>query len=307
MTTTRRDALIRLATLAGATLVSAPAREAKAQAPAAPTGAAPAGAAPPPVTGQPAPAAPQPPQPTAAAPAQASPTPAPAAPPRPLNLLIIGDSLAQGLALTLMGMARRYAALRITNETMHATGFALYHQFNWETKVDEVLRRQRFDAAVMWIGLNDFRPLVDLETRARYDFNTAAFNQLYASRIDALIQRIERDQIPLFWLGLPLIRHEQNDRAMRRANEMQRDRVVAAGETWIDTVPITSPERTFTPFLNDPVRGQQRIRAEDGSHFTELGYQLVAATLLDAVVARIPDLAPAVAPAPPPQPRPARR
>jgi hypothetical protein len=297
MTTTRRDALLGFATLVSATLVSALAREAKAQAPAAPAAA--------PEPAQP-PASQAPASPAAAAATPAAPTDqaAPAAAPRPLNLLIIGDSLAQGLALWMMTAQRRYAALRVTNETMHATGFSLYHQFNWETKVDEVLKRQRFDAAAMWIGLNDFRPLVDLETHARYDFNTAAFNQLYASRIDTLIQRIERDHIPLFWLGLPLIRQEQNDRAMRRANEMQRDRVVAAGETWIDTVPITSPDRTFTPFLNDPQRGQVRIRAEDGSHFTEPGYQLIANTLLGAIVARVPDFAGAIAPA---QPRPARR
>ena len=314
MTTTRRDALLGFATLASATLVSALTHEAKAQAPSAPA-APPAGAQPPasPAPASLAPASPAPASPAAAsAPAAAAPAdaqpPAGAAPaPRPLNLLILGDSLGQGLALHLMNTQRRYAALRVINETQHATGFSLYHQFNWETKVDDVLRRGHYDVAAMWIGLNDFRPLVDLETHARYDFNTAAYNQLYAARIDTLIQRIERDRIPLFWLGLPLIRHEQNDRAMRRANEMQRDRVVAAGETWIDTVPITSPDRSFTPFLNDPTRGQVRIRAEDGSHFTEPGYQLIATTLLNAIAARVPDFAGAVGPAPPQQPRPARR
>jgi hypothetical protein len=312
MITTRRDALLGFATLASATLVSALVRNAKAQAPAA--------AAPgtPDATGAPATGAPAPgsaptgaspaPAPGPAASAPAAPSPAgdqpPAGAPRPLNLLIIGDSLAQGLVLLLLNTQRRYAGLHVTNETQHATGFSLYHQFNWETKVDEMLRRQHFDAAAMWMGLNDFRPLVDLETHARYDFNTAAYNQLYAARIDTLIQRIQRDHIPLFWLGLPLIRNEQNDHAMRRANEMQRERVLAAGETWIDTVPITSPDHVFTPFLNDPVHGQLRIRAEDGSHFTEPGYQLIATTLLNAIVARAPEFAGAVAPAPP---RPARR
>jgi hypothetical protein len=206
---------------------------------------------------------------------------------QPLDLLFIGDSLSQGLALNLMW--RRPAGVRVENGTLHATGITLYHQHDWQQKLDELLQRRRFDAVAMWIGLNDFRPLVD--GRARFDFDTDGFAERYGARVSALIERCASGAATMFWLGLPLIRHERNNRAMRRLDAIQRGAAERSGATWIDTVSLTSPEGGYTPVLAETGRPPRQIRMEDGTHFTRDGYTLINNALLRAIGVRLPQFA----------------
>jgi uncharacterized protein len=214
-------------------------------------------------------------------------SPQPVQAPRPLDLLFIGDSLAQGLVLNLLG--RRPPGIRPENATQHATGITMYHQLDWLQKLDEQLRRRRFDAVAMSIGLNDFRPLVD--GRARFDFDTEGFTERYGARVEALIERCERDATEVFWVGLPIIKHERNNRAMRRLDAIQRASVERRGATWIDTAVLTSPDGSYTPALAEAGRPARQIRAEDGTHFTRDGYTLINGALLRAIGARMPQFA----------------
>ncbi|MGE0716820.1 MAG: DUF459 domain-containing protein [Alphaproteobacteria bacterium] len=211
----------------------------------------------------------------------------------PLRLLVIGDSLAQGLASTLGVRARQLPAFVVMQEGVHSTGFTRYHQLDWAAKVTEILAKRKIDAVAMWMGLNDFRPMVDPDTRRRYDFATPEWAKLYADRVDTLIDILAKARIPLFWLGLPSLRDATNNRGMQVIDALQRERVQQHGETWISTAELTSaPDGTYQAFLPDPARGPRRLRADDGAHFTELGYRIVADQLLVRMMTRIPELKP---------------
>ncbi|MCC7275851.1 MAG: DUF459 domain-containing protein [Alphaproteobacteria bacterium] len=212
-----------------------------------------------------------------------------------LRLLVIGDSLAQGLATTLYHRVRPLAGVSILPEGVHSTGFTRYHQLDWQARLTELLTARRVDAVAMWMGLNDFRPMVDPESRRRYDFNSPEWLAVYAARVDGLIEVAARARIPIFWLGMPVLRDATNNSGMRIIDAVQRERVERLRETWISTAVLTSaPDGGYLAFLED-ARGPRRLRADDGAHFTELGYRIVADGLLAAIAERLPQYRPILA------------
>lgn len=235
--------------------------------------------------------------PTPPAPAPAAPA-GPAAPPAGsgrVTLLMIGDSLAQGLGLYFQTMQRQVPNLRVANEAIHSTGFTRYQQLHWGTHADTVVARNAANAVVVWMGLNDFRHITDLDSERRYRFETPAWAERYAQRIDDLLGRLRRANLPVFWLGLPILREAQSNQSAQVINAVQRPRVEAAGETWIDAYQITAgADGAFRAFLPDPPQGERRFRAEDGIHFTPFGYRFIMMNLLRRVATRLPALAPAV-------------
>ncbi len=230
------------------------------------------------------------------APEAMPPAPAPAAEPDrappPLSqvqILFLGDSLAQGLFLALNPLLRRRDGLRLTNGTQHATGLTRIDDHNWPVVSRELLTRHRPELAIFWIGANDFRPLVDREARARYEFGNAAFVQAYGRRVAAMVENAKAVQARPVWIGLPNMRDAAFAAAAQRLNEIQRSAAEAAGASWISTWEATSDGQGR--FGAAPGRDARQLRAEDGVHFSNLGYRQVADIAFDAASTKFPELA----------------
>lgn len=208
------------------------------------------------------------------------------APARPTRIAVIGDSLAQGLGSSLTLRARQTGQMTVVSAGVQSTGFTRYHELNWKTKLQSLVTEQRPDAVVMWIGLNDFRSIVDPETNRRHEFATADWARIYAQRIDDLIDIVKAAGIPLYWVALPALRDETNNRGMRQINRLQEERVKARDEQWVPIAQaVEGPDGTYMAFLPDAGRGPRRLRADDGAHFAEIGYRLVAELVLERMAA----------------------
>ncbi|BBK34217.1 uncharacterized protein DUF459 [Stella humosa] len=215
------------------------------------------------------------------------------APQRPLRVAVIGDSLAQGLGSSLSVKARQVGQMTVVAAGVQSTGFTRYHDLNWKTKLEGMVAERRLDAVVMWMGLNDFRAIVDPDTRRRHDFNTADWARLYATRIDELIDVAKAARIPVYWVALPVLRDETNNRGMQAINQLQQERVAARGEHWIAIASaIAAPDGAYMAYLPDAGRGPRRLRADDGAHFAEIGYRMVADLVLDRIAATRPPAEP---------------
>lgn len=208
-------------------------------------------------------------------------------PPRSLlRVAVIGDSLAQGLGSSLSVRAKQTGALTVLPAGAHSTGFTRYHDLNWKTKLEGMVADRRLDAVVLWMGLNDFRAIVDPETRRRHDFGSPDWVRVYAERIDELIDVVKAARIPLYWVALPVLRDSTNNRGMQAINQLQQERVVARSEHWIPIAPLVEgPDGGYMAYLPDTGRGPRRLRADDGAHFAEIGYRLVADQVLERMAA----------------------
>ena len=212
--------------------------------------------------------------------------------PERVNLLFCGDSLAQGMFLSLNGLLRRREGLRVTNGTLHATGVTRSDEHDWPSVSRELVARHRPNLVFFWVGANDFRPLVERETRSRHAFGTQAFADGYGRRVGEMVAGAVQGGARVVWFGLPNMREGRFAHAVRQLNEIQQIASVAAGAVWVPTWDATSdPQGRFMPSVQLE-RGARGLRAEDGVHFTEWGYRRMASLFFDEAENVFPELAP---------------
>lgn len=216
---------------------------------------------------------------------------APALPER-VNLLFLGDSLAQGMFLSLNPVLRRRPSPRLINGTLHATGVTRTDEHDWTSVSRDLVAQHQPQLVVFWIGANDFRPLVVREERARHRFGTPGYAEHYARRVTEMVGHATQGGARALWLGLPNMREAQFAGAVRQLNAIQQAAAEAAGAIWVDTWEATSDaEGRYLPAV--PVQTTTRpFRAEDGVHFTGWGYLRIATLAFDAAAEHFPELAP---------------
>jgi len=201
-----------------------------------------------------------------------------------------GDSLAQGLFLTLTPVMRRDEGVRLINGTRHATGLTRSDEHDWPVVLRTLVAQQRPNLLVVWIGANDFRPFVDREARQRLAFGTEGFAQAYGSRV----RRITEDSLaagtPVAWIGLPNMRESQFANAVRTLNDIQENAAREAGAVWIPTWEATSDEQGRFRAALGVDQQSRRLRAEDGVHFSDLGYRRIAGLAFEQIAEADPDV-----------------
>ncbi|WP_439595515.1 DUF459 domain-containing protein [Falsiroseomonas sp.] len=212
--------------------------------------------------------------------------------PERLNLLFLGDSLAQGLFLSLSPVLRRRPTPRLINGTLHATGVTRTDEHDWSSVTRDLVALHEPQLVVFWIGANDFRPLVVREERVRHRFGTPGYAEHYARRVVEMTGHAVHAGARVLWLGLPNMREPQFAGAARQLNAIQQAAAASAGAQWVDTWDATSDaDGRYLPSV--PVQTATRVfRAEDGVHFTGWGYLRIGALLFDTAAERFPELAP---------------
>lgn len=212
------------------------------------------------------------------------------APPR-LSVMFCGDSLAQGLYLTLVPLLRRREALRSINGTQHATGITRVDEHNWPEVTRDLMGRHRPDLVVFWIGANDFRPLVWREQRIRFEFGTEGFAEHYRQRVAGMVAAAVEGGARALWLGLPNMREARMASAARTLNDLQSGAAEGAGAVAVPTWKSTSDaEGRYMPAI-EGARGARPMRADDGVHFTDYGYRRIAKVAFDAAAERFAEFA----------------
>ena len=208
-----------------------------------------------------------------------------------VNLLFCGDSLAQGMFLSLNGQLRRRETVRVTSGTLHAAGVTRSDEHDWPSVTRDLVALHRPHLTLIWVGANDFRPLVMRETRSRHAFGTPAFADAYGRRVGEMVAGPVEAGSRVVWFGLPNVRDAQFANAVRHLNEIQENAAIAAGAVWIPTWEATSdPQGRFKSSISLE-RGARGFRAEDGVHFTNWGYRRIAALFFDEVESIFPELA----------------
>lgn len=199
-----------------------------------------------------------------------------------------GDSLAQGMFLTLTPLMRGQEGMRLINGTRHATGLTRSDEHDWPVVLRTLVSRDRPNLLVMWIGANDFRPFVDREARARLQFGTEAFATAYGARVRRITAEAVEAGTKVAWIGLPNMRDNQFAAAARTLNTIQEAAATEAGAVWVPTWTATSDDQgRFRAALGEDRR---RFRAEDGVHFSDHGYRRIAGLAFAQVAEADPEI-----------------
>ncbi|PCJ68373.1 MAG: hypothetical protein COA62_14460 [Rhodobiaceae bacterium] len=204
--------------------------------------------------------------------------------PRIMNVVILGDSLGDGLWAGLYRELKADGRFNIIKHSKVSTGFVRRDYYDWNARVEQVLDEEQVDIAVIMIGTNDRQVLVDDEGH-RHSLRAPGWEAAYKDRIDRFTTSLTQRGVLVYWVGLPVMRSPRFGRDMQYFNSIYEDRAAANGipyiPTWND---LTDGTGAYSAYGQD-TRGRRRLlRADDGIHFTLAGYRVLAAVVADDLV-----------------------
>lgn len=218
---------------------------------------------------------------------------------KPYRILVIGDALAGGLGAGLTRMTEGNAAYEVVNRFNEVSGLARTEVYDWAASLPNITADQNYDAAVVLMGSNDRQPM--RVGPVRYLFNTNEWLAAYRAQTDKVLEALKAAKIKVFWISIPPMGDALYEADMKVMLALQRDRVTAAGETFVDIRPaFSTPDGSYTDTGVDETGAVRKLRARDGFRFFKQGNnrlgQLVLAAIEKAKAAPPAETAPAAAP-----------
>jgi len=194
-----------------------------------------------------------------------SPAPGPIGPPgTSLSVLVVGDSLAVGVGMTLDRALQSQGKAVVRQMGRTSSGLESLGFYNWNGALREALDRERFDLVVVVMGAND----------SHNASGSLAWGKLYESRFSEFLKIPAEKRIRTVVVGLPPMKAPDFCRRVQVANDAIRNASHLFPETcvYIDSFNHFLDEGgNFTDYIT--VNGEwKKVRARDGVHFTGTGY-----------------------------------
>jgi hypothetical protein len=210
-------------------------------------------------------------------------------------ILVIGDALADRLA---QGIDQEFADnpdIQVVRKTKPVSSLTRSDLYDWvDAARTAVSGPQHFDVAVILVGINDWQPMQS--GGATLEAGSDAWREAYGKRVEALLNVFKDKNVPVVWVGLPVMSLPKYSEQLQTLNTIVRGAVTAKGGTFVDLHDaFTGEDGKYTdtgPSLNGAV---VKLRSSDGVSFTKAG-ALKAAYFADVEVKRILGERPAAAP-----------
>jgi len=197
--------------------------------------------------------------------------------PRPV-IVVFGDSQAQGLAGGLQRILVQDPRFRVLNRT-HPGAAVVHGENEWLQPIERFTGRERADVAVIMLGAND---RLDMrEGRATLRFRTEEWRAAYAGRIEKILDLLAGAGLRVLWLGNPIARSEIYSADMGYINAIYAEVTGRYGAQFMPLWTVIADEQgRYTAYGKDRGGITQRLRGDDGIHFTAAGYELIAEKLV---------------------------
>jgi uncharacterized protein len=192
------------------------------------------------------------------------------------RLLLVGDSLMQGLAPHLVTSLKRAYKVDSMDLSKHSTGLTYPAFFDWPATVEDAFELEQYTAVIVFLGAND--PW-DMTIHGRYiRFATDPWKAVYRERVARIIQTAAEHHARLLWLGAPPMGREDLLNKVPTLNAIYAEEVSKHPlfARFVTTDRTITSDGSFTKFLELPERGSVMVRTDDGVHFTTQGHRLLA-------------------------------
>jgi uncharacterized protein len=192
-----------------------------------------------------------------------------------VTIAVFGDSQAQGLAGGLQRVLIEDPRYRVLNRTH--PGAALVHGGSeWLSPVERFASREKADIAVVMFGANDRLDMRD-ERGAYLHFRTDDWRDAYAARADKILSLLATAGVRVIWCGNPIARSPTYSADMSYINDIYAEEAARFGAQFVPLWTIIADgQGAYVAYGKDRDGTTQRLRADDGIHFTAAGYELIA-------------------------------
>ena len=212
---------------------------------------------------------------------------------------VLGDSLAQQLAQGLTDAFENRPEVAILRKAKEDSGLVRDDFFDWTKAAGDLLASgEKIDFAVMLVGSNDRQVLHD--ANESYELRTPEWLAAYAKRIETISALFRDKNIPLLWVGLPVMKSESLSADAMAFNEFYRAYAEKAGANYLDIWEMFADESgQYTPVGPDLIGQTVRLRAADGIHFTKAGARKLAHFVEPAIRRNLDEVQPKAGPGTP--------
>jgi hypothetical protein len=195
------------------------------------------------------------------------------------TIVVFGDSQAQGLAGGLARVLIEDPRYRVLNRTH--PGAALVHGENeWLQPVQRFIAREKADIAVVMYGAND---RLDMREAGAYvRFRSDDWRAVYAGRIDKILTLLASAGLKVIWCGNPIARSPVYSADMNYINDIYAEETARFGARFVPLWTVVADDQgRYAAYGKDRDGTTQRLRNDDGIHFTAAGYELIAEKLIE--------------------------
>lgn len=220
---------------------------------------------------------------------------------RQVRLLVMGDSLSQGLQQKLNLLHDRQF-VNVMERGRLNSGLANLREYNWVAEAERLASNsnERIDVAIILVGANDLTNLTDPNVRGRVGYATPEFYAGYGERVQQVANSFLSRGIHVVWVGTPLGGRTASlenqtailDVTIRSALEnlaSSRSQSAATTSPSAELVYLSLRDMTTTDqnsyqanFWNGQTY-RHSVRGEDRFHFSDGGYFLIADVVSQAV------------------------
>ncbi len=189
---------------------------------------------------------------------------------QPVRIAVIGDSLAFEVFKGLHRVLDKQSAVELLKYSKVSTGLIRRDVYDWNKRIDEIVREDKFDVAVVVLGGNDRQSVWVGSTRLQR--GTDPWFAEYAKRTEAFMKSLQISGKRVYWVGLPVVRSSVMTRDYSKLNEIFQKLAKAHGFEYVDTWgTFANKAGKYTAFGRDQDGARRRMRSDDGIHFSRRG------------------------------------
>jgi uncharacterized protein len=195
------------------------------------------------------------------------------------TIVVFGDSQAAGLARGLQRVLINDARYRVLNRTHPGASFA-HPENEWLTPIQRFVEAEKADFAIVMFGGNDRIDMRD--ARDRYlRFGTDEWRDAYIERVERVLKILVDAGLKVTWCGNPVARSAKYSTDMEYINKIYEAEAGPFGAQFLPLWSTVADEQGgYTAYGKDRDGVTERLRADDGIHFTAAGYELIAQKII---------------------------
>ena len=198
------------------------------------------------------------------------------------TIVVFGDSQAQGIAGGLQRVLIDDSRYKVLNRT-HPGAALVHSDSEWLAPVvNFVAKDKETRIAVVMFGAND---RLDMRDEGVYvHFRTDAWRDAYAKRADKILTALTGAGLKMIWCGNPIARSPIYSDDMKYINDIYAEEVAKFGGEFLPLWDvIVNDQGQYTAYAPDRNGVTERMRNDDGIHFTAAGYELIAEKIVSAL------------------------
>lgn len=199
------------------------------------------------------------------------------------KLFFVGDSLMQGVAPRVRQTLYKSDNIDGVDLSKQSTGLAYPNFFNWPKVVAETLQKDAgIKGVIVYLGANDPWDFPVPGRKSYLRFKTAEWERAYRERIRSILLSAHQYNLPVIWLGAPCMRKDKLHKDMVYLNTIYQSEVEKFNGTYIPTSDILGcSDDAYNAYVQSE-KGSQKVRTNDGIHFTPTGQRLISERVIEA-------------------------